>query len=73
MLVEAVQLALDGIKARATTLTAPTEPGFIDQISGLLAELHRVADDHRQRRGTRHDPLWRFCFRTDDVSTTTSC
>jgi hypothetical protein len=42
MLVEAVQLALDGIKARAATLAAPGDPAFNTQIGQLLAELRRL-------------------------------
>src|SRR5207253_664048 len=42
MLVEAAQLALDGIKARAATLAAPDDPGFNAQIGQLLAELRRL-------------------------------
>jgi transcriptional regulator with XRE-family HTH domain len=42
MLVEAVELALDGIKARAATLAAPDDPGFNTQIRQLLAELRRL-------------------------------
>jgi transcriptional regulator with XRE-family HTH domain len=42
MLVEAVELALDGIKARAATMAAPDDPGFNAQIRHLLAELRRL-------------------------------
>jgi pSer/pThr/pTyr-binding forkhead associated (FHA) protein len=42
MLVEAVELALDGIKARAATMAAPDDPGFNTQIRHLLAELRRL-------------------------------
>ena len=42
MLVEAVELALDGIRARAATLAAPDDPGFNTQIRHLLAELRRL-------------------------------
>jgi transcriptional regulator with XRE-family HTH domain len=42
MLVDAVQLALDGIKARAASLAAPDDPGFNSQIRQLLADLRRL-------------------------------
>jgi transcriptional regulator with XRE-family HTH domain len=42
MLVDAVQLALDGIKARAAGLAAPDDPGFNVQIGQLLADLRRL-------------------------------
>jgi transcriptional regulator with XRE-family HTH domain len=41
ILVEAVELALDGIKARAATV-APDDPGFNAQIRQLLDELRRL-------------------------------
>jgi hypothetical protein len=42
MLIEAVELALDGIKARAANLVPPTAPDFTMQINGLLDELRRL-------------------------------
>src|SRR5262249_54453611 len=53
MLVEAVQLALDGIKARAAGLPGPDDPGFNELVSQLLAELRRLqtTTDCRSPRG----------------------
>jgi hypothetical protein len=38
----AVELALDGIKARAANLVAPADPGFSTEVGRLLAELPRL-------------------------------
>jgi transcriptional regulator with XRE-family HTH domain len=42
MLVEVVELALDGIKARAQNLVASDDRGFTTQIGQLVAELRRL-------------------------------
>jgi transcriptional regulator with XRE-family HTH domain len=73
MLVEAVELALDGIKARAATLGAPDDPGFNTQIRQLLAELRRLqtttANAARRAKGSGVALLLPTCA----APTTSSC
>jgi transcriptional regulator with XRE-family HTH domain len=56
ILVEAVGLALEGIKARAATLALPEDPAFSTQVGQLLDELRRLqtttANAARRATGT---------------------
>lgn len=63
MLVEAVELALDGIKARAATLAAPDDPGFNRRFANCWPNYAGCRPPPLTPRAVPRDPVWHCCFR----------
>jgi hypothetical protein len=68
-----VQLALDGIKARAASLATPEDPGFNVQIRQLLSDLRRLQPTTANAARTVTGPGGTCCFPSCAAPTPSSC